>query len=656
MEEEEIIPSMINRGQKKEKKIGGKEIIEEEDNSERDDSEILNELPKQSDTNNEQVNEIVIPIPNLEFENQKNEKINLNQEIHTEVKENIHIQNENIKDFSVQENLNEAIVKEHPDKIENTLNDKKDESIEKINEIEIKDEHVVTLNSHQNLTENKKIIEDNHHNHHHDQIGENVDLIPKKIEDEKIIKNETEHEKDDVKIKETVIQNTIEIASQKIEVEVNVHQNSSEPKIVSVKEEEIEKITHENKEGGINNLKINEFVQKSHDESHYKTEENVKITEHENHQKETKELKANDNEKPKEFTEINSIEPQKIGTNNEKPIISSNDHEIKHSHDEIKHTENQKSEIDIIQKIEHKENLTHEKIEIKETESKIQTEEKEALIEKKIEITTKVIESVAIPLEDQNKLESIHQSNKIEITHENKVVEINGEIHEKDNHDKLDSTQEKKEIVINKENKVIENYPEKTEVQNTHPDIKEKQNNLEIVDKNTHEVQKQEVKPNLIEKKINSETVETKPLTLNLEKDEKVDFFKGNLNDFQSIYNLYYEKISNEQKSTFKIHKNLDLYLRGMTAKIIAIKKGDDLQTLAIVNYDSNVLDKLKLNLSHFSTISSNFESNLNNIIAFINNHLTYSELIVDIYYEKTVIIKLTLGRTRKFHIEQRNP
>ena len=132
------------------------------------------------------------------------------------------------------------------------------------------------------------------------------------------------------------------------------------------------------------------------------------------------------------------------------------------------------------------------------------------------------------------------------------------------------------------------------------------------------------------------EEVKNQPLSY------KYEYYSGKINDIQKVYSEYYLKIPRDLKIALNIKDNISYYIKGTFPQIIQIKQGESLVGFAIISY----YECDKLYISNISCIDDKaFSDLLINFVNHINEHFSYKELYIEMYYdyvdEKFILIKL---------------
>jgi hypothetical protein len=117
--------------------------------------------------------------------------------------------------------------------------------------------------------------------------------------------------------------------------------------------------------------------------------------------------------------------------------------------------------------------------------------------------------------------------------------------------------------------------------------------------------------------------------------DLNINFYTNSFEELQTIYDLYYSKIPEDQLISFKIKKDLRSYIQGNNMKIITIYHQNNLSGLCILNFDSNSNNLVRIFLSHFSSVLENFNETLTEVKNFIFRELKFTEIVVNLYYKK---------------------
>jgi len=119
----------------------------------------------------------------------------------------------------------------------------------------------------------------------------------------------------------------------------------------------------------------------------------------------------------------------------------------------------------------------------------------------------------------------------------------------------------------------------------------------------------------------------------------KINFLAGeDINKFNLAYNEYKEKLSSEQKITFKPKESINEYMNFFNSKILKITSIENNQLIGLccLSYDNTWDDSVKLNINHISTINyEKFEDIVNLIIIYIKkNFICTEEIIIELHYE----------------------
>jgi hypothetical protein len=122
----------------------------------------------------------------------------------------------------------------------------------------------------------------------------------------------------------------------------------------------------------------------------------------------------------------------------------------------------------------------------------------------------------------------------------------------------------------------------------------------------------------------------------------KLKFYLNNLNRFEKTYNDYLTNINEEQKIIFKLPTQLIGSIKGTAPKLILINYDNKLIGLSIVYYDFSQEPKIRLILSHFSTVYfKHYQNILNEVIEFLKTNFVCDEILVELYNEFKVFVIL---------------
>jgi len=227
-----------------------------------------------------------------------------------------------------------------------------------------------------------------------------------------------------------------------------------------------------------------------------------------------------------------------------------------------------------------------------------------------------------------------------QLTQEVNVQQENKEIQIKSNENKDSNTVEIKET--NKNETMIEPTVENNDQIKLKVSSETNKSLSKIIEKNemnspkNKEIPTQNVKeaenPTKERSETNKERSETKLVKVS---DLNIKFYTNSFEELQTIYDLYYSKIPEDQLISFKVKKDLRSYILGNNMKIITIYHQNNLSGLCILNFDSNTNNMVRIILSHFSTILENFNETLTEVKNFIFRELKFSEIVVNLYYKK---------------------
>lgn len=117
----------------------------------------------------------------------------------------------------------------------------------------------------------------------------------------------------------------------------------------------------------------------------------------------------------------------------------------------------------------------------------------------------------------------------------------------------------------------------------------------------------------------------------------KVSFFSKDFYFFTRDYNEYYSDISEEQKTTFHIEKDISLFTSGISPKILYCHPVDDpnkLIGICGVSLSHPIYSVTKLNINHISALGEDWGSIFKAFIMFIKENFKYNEINLLLYYK----------------------
>lgn len=116
-----------------------------------------------------------------------------------------------------------------------------------------------------------------------------------------------------------------------------------------------------------------------------------------------------------------------------------------------------------------------------------------------------------------------------------------------------------------------------------------------------------------------------------------VNYFNKSLSYINQNYQMYYEILPEDQKTTFKTDLNITNFTQGLNPKIIVAYK-DENQTSIIglcqIAYESFSSRYLKLQINHLSTCSKDWKRVIISMIDFIKKEFKYDEINLILYYK----------------------
>jgi hypothetical protein len=111
-------------------------------------------------------------------------------------------------------------------------------------------------------------------------------------------------------------------------------------------------------------------------------------------------------------------------------------------------------------------------------------------------------------------------------------------------------------------------------------------------------------------------------------------FYTDNISKFSDTYVSYLANISEEQKIIFNISDKLLDNLKGISPKLILITYGAELVGLSIAYNDVSNESKVRLVLSHFSTVYfRHYYMILLNLMEFFKLNFVFHEIFVELHY-----------------------
>jgi hypothetical protein len=145
------------------------------------------------------------------------------------------------------------------------------------------------------------------------------------------------------------------------------------------------------------------------------------------------------------------------------------------------------------------------------------------------------------------------------------------------------------------------------------------------------------IENNLIENNVIEIPTQEKPFIFDIEK-LSFSFLSENLNEFKIVYEEYLSTICEDQKITFKLSADLLSYIKGNFPKIIKFmyneKNSSTLSGMAVVYYDHQSENEIKILLPHFSTIYyENYYEIFKKFLEFLEVNYIFDELIVELYH-----------------------
>lgn len=158
--------------------------------------------------------------------------------------------------------------------------------------------------------------------------------------------------------------------------------------------------------------------------------------------------------------------------------------------------------------------------------------------------------------------------------------------------------------------------------------------------KETHkDVLKNKIETNLLLENDDELTTQvvSSPFIFDIEK-LSFSFLSENLLDFKIVYEEYLSTICEDQKTTFKLSPDLLNYIKGNFPKIIKFmyneKKYSKLCGMAVVYYDYQSENQIKIFLPHFSTIYyENYYEIFKKFLEYLESSYIFEELIVELYH-----------------------
>ena len=288
--------------------------------------------------------------------------------------------------------------------------------------------------------------------------------------------------------------------------------------------------------------------------------------------------------------------------------------------------------------------------------------------EKLNDSTSNAIKNKGTPIQtktNNEKASSVMRMKKIKIHIEHEVkenIELKSEVTPKDNvrcedimHDVVvEEIYKNKEISVNKDDDVEENEKINLMIKKIDDALKESQTvekseNLEILVKEEskliEEIKEEKKDPNTqlqleslsYPKNNNLILIENEPADDFIIENVQFEVLKGNIKDYQSIYEEYVSNLNDEQKIMFNINKDLAYYIKGNFPKILKftyfINNTRNLCGIAVINYDS-ISENIKLVISQFSTIHyKSYDEIFKKFINYLQNTFHFKEIYLELHY-----------------------
>jgi hypothetical protein len=103
--------------------------------------------------------------------------------------------------------------------------------------------------------------------------------------------------------------------------------------------------------------------------------------------------------------------------------------------------------------------------------------------------------------------------------------------------------------------------------------------------------------------------------------------FNDSFKVMKEIYATYYPKITDVQKKSLNISSEVDKYLIGANPKFICEFLDGELETLAVISYNTTQSISNKIILSHFSTLNvEKYVAKLEQCCNYINKNIIFDE------------------------------